>query len=1497
MRKLISFALLAVGILVHAQTSNVTATVTDSDGQTWNNGTYQITFVPPTGYNGTVFTFNGVAWTPTVHNGNLSGAGVLTVANLERNDYIFPANSHWKFTLCPNASFRCSDSTLTINQASQDIGSQLTLTAPRFPASNLQTGSYGYADVEVSPIPPIGLFYWNVTSNTSRWYSSVGWVNGGGATGPPGPPGATGATGPAGPMGSIGPAGPAGPSGPTGATGPQGPAGPQGPGGTGPAGPPGPTGATGPAGPPGSSTSGVIPISGTPNQVTTIGVDSKSLVGNTLLPMFNTQKIPALMADLCTGTVLTGYGLIYNGGQWACGALAPYIALSGDVTGFANLNTVTKVNNGSIPTSKTIVGTNGTGQLIDASSATLTNPINSSSGIFTTTTSSVNGVLNVQAPPYNAKCDLLFQTASITINTSGVVSGFTFQSTDAGKQLIAYQNNQGAAGSSGFGFQLLAWGTLSVSGGVGTISPAPTASVTSILWKYGTDDHTAIQQAFTDSGNLKKVEFPAGTCLTSTVTHTGQSYFGHGGQGSLTDVEGMPGQDVFASPDGPIASVVGAVIEHIRETVDGSVIVSQNACNYYTCTTNAGVTTFPHPSGHTFTVFANRITGTWGGITPVSAANGGPPAPGPAIFGPSGCSASVTNGSTALTVPCAQFNNVAQEYLIGLPVKVTGAGTSGADLVTTIASRVGNTQVSMALPSQITSTTAAGSFGTGLQAPWYIGNCASAYPHSDQNVSVAGTNKWVWQDVQFASNHYGIATYSGECGILLQTAPYAHALRDVLFYGTWAGYIEALPGKNYANQLYTPDGAVMENVNIQGSILPLVRYNGNPRHDSMISIYSANTPFALGQFRFGGGAWDVLNYYHENYSNNSGEAEKFTGTIWMLGTKNDTSSWPPPNDLYFNMLTTNSFIDYPFGGSIHFGGQGNRAFIEASGFLNSYVTDIGLDNDIRTVTQTNNVRRFSANRGRPAINQFDSAFLTSSNSTTPYTSGSDLSSTCYDWPFIKLPAFGTPGCTSVIQGLSGTALSDPGDIVGNYSRLLVSASTAWCVGTCGSGGTMFPKLFVVGDRVPQVSGMTAVVIARCDQPCTQLITIRNERTNAVISSATLSFGTTWTTQVIPNVDLSSTTTVSGDAVKVTANAIAGTGVTYQDLQLVGWSVPHTDTINAITSSLSTNPALSNALQYKGSGAPVAYTAANWNFGGAGTVDATSPVGYSSAAGNAGSISAASGISGSTALFSMPQVQASETLVTLLTSATTTLPTDTLNGAITNVQTTITVTNGPNVTYAANGFLLIDQELMQYSGAPAPGTFTYTVNRGVNGTQAQAHANAAIVTPVNHGTWGVTCNGVAYNVPVVFEPTWTYWSQQLPLGNCNGYAITNRWTIDNVAGETQKVAALTLAQVGSNRIRNCGTTATCAYTPIVNSKTITGTVPLVGGTATVTAIGTNAYPLWVSTSSYSCICSDTATTPAACSVQNTSTSSITIKGTGTDVISYSCTGTANTLVTQ
>jgi len=184
MRKLFAVLLFLVGTFSFAQTSNVSATVTDSDGQTWNNGTYKLSFLPPSGYTGGVYTFNGAPWTPpTPVIGTLSSGGTFAYNGLQRNDYILPTGSGWTFSFCPNASFRCSPTSLVINSPTQNISSNLVLVAPRFAAGNLYLGSYGYLDVEVSPTPVTGSTYYNVIAGCQKVYNGASFAcSGGGGT-------------------------------------------------------------------------------------------------------------------------------------------------------------------------------------------------------------------------------------------------------------------------------------------------------------------------------------------------------------------------------------------------------------------------------------------------------------------------------------------------------------------------------------------------------------------------------------------------------------------------------------------------------------------------------------------------------------------------------------------------------------------------------------------------------------------------------------------------------------------------------------------------------------------------------------------------------------------------------------------------------------------------------------------------------------------------------------------------------------------------------------------------------------------------------------------------------------------------------------------------------------------------------------------------------------------------------------------------------------------
>jgi hypothetical protein len=179
MKKLLMVVLLLSGAAM-AQTSALTATITDSDSQTWNNGTYIITFVPAPN------TPQPSTWTGgtlvTQYRGSLNGSGVLSVS-IADNATISPPGSQWQFQLCSNTSAPCNNITTTVTGATPNLSTVLSngVTAPRFgPGPN----AYGYADAEViTPLLP-GNSYYSVTSSAVRVWNGSAWgsASGGGVT-------------------------------------------------------------------------------------------------------------------------------------------------------------------------------------------------------------------------------------------------------------------------------------------------------------------------------------------------------------------------------------------------------------------------------------------------------------------------------------------------------------------------------------------------------------------------------------------------------------------------------------------------------------------------------------------------------------------------------------------------------------------------------------------------------------------------------------------------------------------------------------------------------------------------------------------------------------------------------------------------------------------------------------------------------------------------------------------------------------------------------------------------------------------------------------------------------------------------------------------------------------------------------------------------------------------------------------------------------------------
>lgn len=171
------FGLLLFCCSLSAQTTTVTATVVDSDGQSWNNGTWSLAFTPNPAYpNLSSYLFNGVPLNQAVtsQNGTMNGSGTLGFS-VYQNGAVFPAGSTWTITVCPQATAKCSNynfstSLLTTLNISSSLNSLIN--PPRFPAVY---GNYGYLDVEANTQLIPGASYYNVTSACQRVWSGTTW--------------------------------------------------------------------------------------------------------------------------------------------------------------------------------------------------------------------------------------------------------------------------------------------------------------------------------------------------------------------------------------------------------------------------------------------------------------------------------------------------------------------------------------------------------------------------------------------------------------------------------------------------------------------------------------------------------------------------------------------------------------------------------------------------------------------------------------------------------------------------------------------------------------------------------------------------------------------------------------------------------------------------------------------------------------------------------------------------------------------------------------------------------------------------------------------------------------------------------------------------------------------------------------------------------------------------------------------------------------------------
>ncbi len=932
-------------------------------------------------------------------------------------------------------------------------------------------------------------------------------------------------------------------------------------------------------------------------------------------------------------------------------------------------------------------------------------------------------------------------------------------------------------------------------------APALTASVNNVLLVTAppynakcdgaTDDHAAIQSAFDDAyENGYEVEFPAGRCLTSTITWKGQSFFGAGV--SQTTIQGQPGQDVFATPDAPGNLVFGAVVRDMTIEVDNSVNAAAAAVG--------GNNTFP-----------NRVTGTAGGTTALSS----PPAPGPMVFdgGSGNCAGSIASGSTTLTVPCAHFTKSPSFLIVGTPVTVTGVGASGDTLTTTVASVVSDTQLQLAAAAATTSSGATVTVGNGIQAPWYMGNCGIAIPGSDGAAMPSGINGWIFRNLQIEQvNGPGRSNYS--CGIFLQAGSYALKFENVDVMNLWGGLVEAPPTKNNTSYYaWTPDTNSYTNLNLKFDLIPLVWYNGAHRVVHGVSIYGGEDPFTLGLFWFktplGSTATQYpsgtfVQYYDECWTPNSGEHARFEGPTEITGGNLGQCGGPS----YVNWAGDSGNVNAQVGIGLLVSGNANT--FEHTGIPANKVTVNGTGNQIEAEDKGSSIISAIAgtpayrNRPHEALNKLDAGFLLSGNGRSPFTSGSDLLIPCDEFNFAYQTSTTASGCTADPSGTEITQSYAHMDPINYASGFSMSGQAN------ANGSGPYGKYLIVGDRLPRTK-MKMLVYGRCGSASCSAQTWRvsdyNGTTNTQIVNASLKFGTDWTTQSV-DVDLSTIT--PGDTIGVNATNLFAGGATYFDLAYIAFQPYNNDAIAETVTSPLTSVA---------TGGSINMNATSWAYGSTsntGSPDPTSPVGYSTAITNTNSLAQWNGQSIFNAGYDSNSVfPPVPSTIAYLVEAPAAIS-DTLAAAQSAGATNITVANAQQG-WGASGCFQVDQEIECFTGSAGSGATTFAVARGQYGTLAQTHASGAAYASVGTGSLQTLCNGTTYSsVPVIFGTKWNWFTGALAAQNCNGSAMTigSLTGANGPAGQTYKIAAIHIASQ-----------------PALSSPTILGTATFTGNTTT------------------------------------------------------------------
>ena len=665
-----------------------------------------------------------------------------------------------------------------------------------------------------------------------------------------------------------------------------------------------------------------------------------------------------------------------------------------------------------------------------------------------------------------------------------------------------------------------------------------------------TDDQTAIQAAFTAAySGGQQIQFPAGTCLTSTIVWKGQSFFGAGK--GITFIQGQPGQDVFQTPDNnSYVLLAGATVHDLNIVVN----VTVNAA----ATAGGGNNTFP-----------NRIAGIpfGGGSFPIPIVPGAVNlAPGaPATCGATtGVNATAT--TTTATLVCTlgigyDFAGIDPGLVIGAPISIAGAGAAGADYSGTITGvssgcAGGATCVLSVSPAIGTTVTHAAGLALNPQTPpWYIGNAGMALQCTNGNACQINATSWNIYNLEFYSTPTTYIDAAHSDGFFTQSAVYASHFEKLLFEHLYAAYVEAAP---ISGRVATGDTSSFKDIDVFNSILAMVTYQGNNRALTNMNFYNElplnSGPFFLNPGSAPGATWVINQLYSEGNWGQTGETQRFSNASFRIHAADifngtNAASW-------IEFAGNESYVDGIFGSGLKVDGNLNN-FRNTNNAASS-ITDNGYGNifDGLLIQGTNNYwgRRFNQALipPRDSLGKFDASFLLAGNSAAPYLNSSDLLTTCEDWTFSFNPG---------LAGAQGTCVPDPTGT--EPSRRYFQSANATQTFTLTAGGTAYQNAWTGAGRTFAVSntnsngGPSSIVPAtklkisvqgQCvgASTCTATARLRDLTANSTVgATGSVTFTNNWTVQSW-TADASAAT--AGDSVGFQFDTWTNTGTNYN----IGW---------------------------------------------------------------------------------------------------------------------------------------------------------------------------------------------------------------------------------------------------------------------------------------------------------------------------------------------------------